>query len=251
LALCEIKVGSRVLEKMTALRAIVPDGPGPFPVFYLLHGLSDDYTCWTRYTNVERYLGDLPMIIVMPDGGRGFYSDSLTNPLGHYERYITEDLISFIDNTFHTVPTREKRAIGGLSMGGYGGLKLALKYPDLFCAGVSHSGAVNYFELTETDPVAWSREWKAVFGDSPSGGPNDILALLEGADRTKLPAIWMDCGDEDFLLEENRLVHNLMVKLNIPHQYAEMPGNHNWTCWDANIQKSLPFVAKALGIATP
>jgi putative tributyrin esterase len=73
----------------------------------------------------------------MPDGGRGFYCDAVDGPA--YERSLLDDVIGFVDRTFHTIPEREGRVIGGLSMGGYGAIKLALKYPQLFCSAVAHS----------------------------------------------------------------------------------------------------------------
>src|ERR1044071_6734116 len=98
---------------------------GPFATFYLLHGLSDDHTIWLRRTSIERYVSSLPLIVVMPDGERGFYTDAQEGFA--FESAITKDLISFIDRTFPTKADRSGRAIGGLSMGGDGAVKLALK----------------------------------------------------------------------------------------------------------------------------
>ena len=144
MAICEIRLSSNnVLEKMVSVNVIVPEKKtGPFPVLYLLHGLSDDHTAWARNTRIEQYFGDLPLIIVMPNGERGWYTDSVSNPYAAFGTSIVKDLISFVDGTFRTIPTRAGRATAGLSMGGYGAAKLALKHPDLFCAGVSLSGAL-------------------------------------------------------------------------------------------------------------
>ncbi|HEY8285895.1 MAG TPA: alpha/beta hydrolase-fold protein, partial [Chloroflexota bacterium] len=128
MALCELRYYSAALENMTAATLILPEGrPGPFPTFYLLHGLSDDHTAWTRNTSLERYAEASPFMIVMPDGGRGYYSDA---PGGDaYETAIVRDLMTTIDQTFQTDARRGARAIGGLSMGGYGALKLGLGHP--------------------------------------------------------------------------------------------------------------------------
>ena len=169
---------NNLLQKMVSLNVIVPDsGDGPFPVLYLLHGLSDDHTAWARRTSLERYVGGLPLIVVMPNGERNFYTDAVDKPLAAYETHLTKDIIGFVDRTFRTIPTREGRVTAGLSMGGYGALKLALKHPDLFCAAVSHSGAVDVGRRDFSGDGDWAREWRPIFGAKPEGGPNDAFAL--------------------------------------------------------------------------
>jgi S-formylglutathione hydrolase FrmB len=237
------------LGKMTSFIAIVPEGKkGPFPVLYLLHGMSDNYTAWTRRTSIERYVQDLPLIVVMPDGDRSFYCDAADRPTWRYETFMTSDLVMFVDDTFRTIPAREGRAIAGLSMGGYGAAMLALKFPDVYCAGISYSGALLAASRVETPEWSPSQEWQTIFGKSPKGGANDVLALAQGIDRAKLPALWIDCGSEDFLIEENRTMHKHLESLDIPHEYVEKPGEHNWAYWDDAIVRTLPWLTKVLKI---
>lgn len=250
MAVCEIHLrSSNSLQRMTSAMVILPEGqPGPFPVFYLLHGLSDDHTVWTRRTSIERYVENLPMIVVMPNGGRSFYTDSKTCTTAAYESYIVKDLLGFVDNTFQTVSSREGRVIGGLSMGGYGSLKLALKHPDLFCAAVSHSGAAGFASRGFSEDEEWGREWIPIFGKDPQGGDEDVFALAEKTDRSMLPALRIDCGVDDFLIEDNRLFHQHLEKLSIPHEYEEFSGEHNWAYWDIHVQEAIAFFAEALGL---
>ncbi len=250
MAVCEVHFGNaNALVKMTSAMVILPEGKtGPFPVFYLLHGLSDDHSVWVRRTSIERYVEGLPLIVVMPDGGRSFYTDAKDRPRFAYETHFIRDLMGFVDATFQTIPKREGRVIGGLSMGGYGAMKLALKHPDLFCAAVSHSGAVAFASkriLGETD---WVREFVPIFGKDPTGGPEDVFALAERADRATLPALRLDCGANDFLIEDNRRFHRHLESLGIPHEYAEHPGEHNWAYWDLHVQESIAFFMNALGL---
>ena len=246
MAICEFHLNQNtVLEKMTSFMAIVPDNqPGPFPVLYLLHGLSDDHTAWARRTSLERYVDGLPLIVVMPNGERSFYTDSQANPKAAFETYLTRDLVGFVDRTFRTVPTREGRVIAGLSMGGYGAVKLALKHPDLFAAAVSHSGAVGFGGRT----FAPGSEWAAMMGTSAADGSNDINALAETIDRAALPALRIDCGADDFLIEENRALHRHLTTLGITHEYQENPGEHNWVYWNFYILDTLKFFAGVLGL---
>ena len=242
MAVCDLHLGNQnALHKMTSVVVILPEnaGPGPFPVLYLLHGLSDDETAWTRRTSLERYVEGLPLIVVMPDGGRGFYTDSATEPAGAFETFLMRDLIGFVDRTFQTRRDRTGRVIAGLSMGGYGAIKLALKFPEVFCAAASHSGALWRPDLLEAYEGS---ELHRVFGDHPGGGANDVYALAERADRTHLPALRFDCGTEDYLLAQNRLFQQHLAALDIRHEYAEHPGAHDWNYWDTHIRDTLSFL---------
>lgn len=247
MAVCEIHLSQgNALHKMTSIMVLLPEGkPGPWPVLYLLHGLSDDHTAWQRWTSIERYVRDLPLMVVMPNGERGWYTDSVSNPNAAFETLITRDLICFVDRTFHTVPTREGRVVAGLSMGGYGALKLALKHPDLFCAAVSHSGAVEIAShVSSENPEALS-----IFGASAAGGTEDVFALAKNSDPDTRPAVRFDCGTDDFLIEHNRRLHTHLDDIAYPHEYVEHPGAHDWRYWDDHIQETIVFFANELGLS--
>ena len=227
---------SNPVGMQSQLIAILPDGPGPFPVVYQLHGQSDDHTAWQRWTTIERHAGRLGIGIVLLNGARSFYCDT---PGTHrkWEGHILES-VAFIDRTFRTVPKAAGRGIGGLSMGGYGALKIGLAHPELFGSAASHSGAV--------DVARWSQEAKSPdFLDIwPKGrvpANDDIRKLLAKPGRK--PAIYVDCGTEDFLLEQNRTLKADLVKRKIPHIYLEHPGSHNWDYWQQHIGEALDFHA--------
>jgi S-formylglutathione hydrolase FrmB len=245
-----LRYGGGAIGRMSGFRVIVPERKtGPFPTLYLLHGLSDDHTAWTARTSVERYVEDLPLIVVMPNGQRGWYTDAVNKPSEGFETYIARELVGFVDATFPTIAARGGRALAGLSMGGYGALKLALKNPDLFCAAHSFSGAVDMSSRNLNDNTQWVKELKLVFGDVIAGTPNDLFALTKDGDPATRPAISFDCGVKDFLIEDNRRFHAHLNALGIDHVYAEYPGDHNWEYWDTHIQDALPWIARQLGIA--
>ncbi len=250
MGLCELHFRSTALEKHTGANVILPEGEaaekGPFPVFYLLHGLSDDYTRWARQTSIERYVEGLPLIVVMPDGGRGFYSDAEQGFA--YETAIVKDLVDYVDRMFHTKAERAGRCIGGLSMGGYGALKLALKYPNLFCSANSHSGALGFAHGDFPPDNPFGVEFERVVGKHPAGGPNDLFTLAERIDRARLPALRIDCGTEDFLIDDNRAFQAHLAKLDLPHEYAEFPGAHDWSYWDTHVQEAIAFHRRYLGL---
>ncbi|MCE5240327.1 esterase family protein [bacterium] len=250
MALVNINYWSPSLVKETACHVLLPDRQtqkGPYPVFYLLHGLSDDYTAWQRWTSIERYARELPLIIVMPDGHRSFYCDA-TSGYAH-EAAIVKDLIGFMDTHFRTIKSGRGRAIGGLSMGGYGAMKLGLKHSDKFCSVSAHSGV--YLHVKERwweRPDNWVPELARIYGTEKACAANDPFALAAKLDPARAPAIWMDCGTEDGLLRDNRELHAHLKKLKIKHDYHEFPGTHNWAYWDEHVQQALAFHRKALGI---
>lgn len=253
MAFAEIRFWARAIQKSSSLSVILPERPDlspPYPVMYLLGGLSDDHTIWHRRTRIEWHVRELPLIVVMPDGGRSFYTDAIAGP--PYERHILEDVMGFVDRTFPTIAGRRGRVIGGLSMGGYGAMKLALKHHHLFCSVAAHSSchAVvhnlrregKFIEDEELTP-----ELRRIYGDSP-GPDDDPFALAERVDRALLPALRFDCGVEDFLIEHNRDFHAHLERLGIPHEYEEFPGAHTWDYWDLHVQDAIAFHCKALGI---
>jgi len=244
MALCHVQWFSQVLAKQVGTYVILPDGgKPPFATFYLLHGLSDDYTIWHRRTRIEWYVRELPLIVVMPDGFRGFYTDNDTGP--QYHKYICEELVEFVERSFPARRDRKARCIGGLSMGGYGALRQALACPEVYASVNSHSGALMHGGKTYTRRDL--AEFRRVFGARPKGTDHDLVYLASQAKTfDDLPKIRIDCGTEDYLLEDNRKFHGLLEKMQIPHEYAEYPGAHNWDYWDTHIQEALAFHAKNL-----
>ncbi|MHC5035626.1 MAG: alpha/beta hydrolase, partial [Planctomycetota bacterium] len=157
-----------------------------------------------------------------------------------------EDVIGLVDRFFPTIADRDGRAIGGLSMGGYGSMKIGLKYPDRFCSVVSHSSVFDIGRSLRNPERA--DELQLIFGEDPTQGDNDVFRLAEQLDRKLLPALRFDCGTDDTLLEHSRAFHAHLQGLGIPHEYEEFPGAHEWGYWDTHIQEALKFHAAALRI---
>lgn len=248
MALLELRTFSHALQKQTTAFVIHPDAdvPGPYHVMFLLHGLSDDHSIWLRRTSIERYVQGLPLIVVMPDGGRGFYTDAVAG--AKFFTAIGEEMPAFIEHFFRP---EGKWCATGLSMGGYGAIKLALRRPDRFVSAVSHSGALMFGRLypspsdSDRDP-AFTAEFLRVTGPvTGPGGPDDLVRLA--AEAQPFPSLRIDCGTEDFLLGQNRGFHAELRRLRLPHEYEEFPGDHNWEYWDAHVQEAIAFHRKAIG----
>lgn len=219
-----------------------------YPTLYLLHGLSDDHTIWGRRSSVERYVRDLNIALVMPDAGRSFYTD-----MKHgydYFTFISEELPTIAESFFPLSPKREDRFIAGLSMGGYGALKIALSKPESFAAAASLSGAVDILSiangLIDEDLTNNLKEFNNIFGDLDhfTNSPNDLFSLANKSSKLNIkPKIYLSCGTEDFLYEDNLHFKNHIDKLPFDFTYSEGPGNHHWDYWDPQIRAVIDWLS--------
>jgi len=245
---------SQSLGRDVRYRVLLPvnyeDG-GRFPVLYLLHGLYGDYLNWDTRTGLENYVRYLPLLIVMPDAGDSWYTNSATVPTDKFEDYIAKDLISEIDEKYHTIHERHERAIAGLSMGGYGAIKLALRYPDLFIFAGSLSGAFNApLNLDELRPD-FRAKLLEVFGGPKSRvrTDNDIFRLLKASSSSNHAYFYLACGSSDFFLPVNRVWTEQLSSAKLDYEYHETVGDHDWEYWDRAVGPMLQAVTKTLNPA--
>ncbi len=246
MAFCEVSFWGGAVGKQCSMNVILPESDKvkpPYGLLIQLHGLSDDHSIWARRTSLDRYVAGRPLVVVMPDGGRSFYCDAVAGPA--YERHIMKDVLGFVEKNFPVRRDRRARAIGGLSMGGYGAMKLALKFPGVFASVACHSSAFDFGHA----PKCWdNEEWTRILGAAVPGGKDDVYAAAEKIDRRKAPAIRFDCGTDDGLLGSSRSFHAHLKKLGIKHEYREFPGNHNWAFWDEHVQEAIKFHMKHLDV---
>jgi hypothetical protein len=246
MALLQTSYFSPTLVKNVGMNLIVPESiDGPYHVLFLLHGLSDDHSKWMRMTSVERYADGYPMIVVMPDGGRGFYQDGAAS--AKYGTALGKELPQLIKRWF---PVHPRFAISGLSMGGYGSLRLGFEYSETFRSVWAFSGSSEFGMEGDYDRMeSFPREFHNIVEVPAAGSRADLFKIAENA--TNPPAIGFDCGTEDWLIDSNRKFHAHLEKLGIPHEYREHPGGHDWTYWDAHIREAFEFHAKNLGFTGP
>lgn len=254
-----LKLNSKLMVKEMPYRVIVPtryttNKTKRYPVIYLLHGLTGHFNNWTDKTKLTQYAATHNFIIVTPEGNNGWYTDSATVPNDQYESYIIKELIPEIDRKFRTVADREHRAVAGLSMGGFGSIKFGLKYPDVFSLVGSFSGALfasTYKSADQLPPGNIRTSLVAIFGEG--GGPmqkaNDITALVREATADKIktfPYIYLSCGTEDFLFQNNRDFVALLNDKKVPHEYREHPGVHDWVFWDDQVAEFLNVASRRI-----
>jgi putative tributyrin esterase len=240
-----------------------------YPVLYLLHGLTSNYTLWAKM-NVPLFARQYKLIVVMPDVGNSWYanwSKSDDGQKNRWEDFIVKDLIGHVDATYRTVASRSGRAINGLSMGGYGAIMLGLRHPDMFCSIGSHSGALAFAQRT-SESLASGKPPAFMLRD-PSDEPNKLInidgfnsprertprgqifanaaecdahdpfKLVLKIDRDKLPHIYVDCGTDDRLIEASQKFARVLMESKIPFTYAQSRGGHVPPYWAREVEHSM------------
>jgi putative tributyrin esterase len=256
-----VQFKSDLIGQLLPYIALLPpdykDSNARYPVLYLLHGLFGHYDDWLTRTNLADYARRYHVIIITPEGHDNWYTDSATAPSDKYESYFIRELIPDVDARFRTLKDRRARGVAGLSMGGYGALKFALKYPDQFIFAASLSGALDAAGRSDDHPgFAWEilrPSIYAVFGPkgTPTRAANDLHRLARDLNTSQiaaLPFLYFDCGTEDGLLGTNRELAAILLEKKIPHQYRQLPGEHNWGYWDAQVREVLPLFAQRTAV---
>ncbi|MDP0501107.1 MAG: alpha/beta hydrolase family protein [Verrucomicrobiota bacterium JB022] len=254
MAFLQVNFFSEVLEMASTLNVILPErthrqiglqgraSDGPHPTLYLLHGLSDDHTIWCRRTSIERYVAPLGLAVVMPNVHRSFYTDMHSG--GRYWTYVSEEVPEVARSFFRLSAAREDNFVAGLSMGGYGAFKLALRQPEKWGAAASLSGALDLANRPCEERI--HDDFVRIFGTHKRlvDSPDNLLRLIDEAEMTGrvLPRLWACCGRDDFLLPDNRRFIAHAHKCGVPVEYVENEGAHDWGYWDTHIQTALKWM---------
>jgi enterochelin esterase-like enzyme len=212
-----------------------------YPVLYMLHGGGGNREEWVVYglidvADQEIRTGSLsPMIIVLPQGDKGWWTNNTGNG-PRWGDYVINDLIPHIDATYRTLRDRSARAIGGLSMGGWGALQLAFTHPDVFGDVGAHSpslypeGNVNI----------------AFLGTGEEFAKKDPLSLARTLDGLGSLQIWLDAGDQDPWIERTTALHQILQDRGIDHTWEPYPGGHDWHYWEDHVLDYIRFYGHAL-----
>lgn len=248
MALIQCSFRSEVLQIAASMNVILPQDAcqtgRKLPTLYLLHGLSDDHTMWQRRTSIERYVDGLDLAVVMPAVNRSYYTDMAHG--AKYWSFVSEELPQLARSFFPLSGKRADTFVAGLSMGGYGAFKLALRHPSRFAAAASLSGALDKARRTAASPSEWTPELEDCFGklDELAGSEHDVFHLARKvAQRQRLrPRLYVCCGTEDFLYQDNVRFRKHAKGLGLDLTYEEGPGEHEWGYWDKQIQKVLEWL---------
>ena len=235
-----------------------------YPVLYLLHGVSQNYTVWGMM-GVPFYAGMYNVIVVMPDGGNSWYvnwAESEAGQKNDWEDHIIQDVVGHVDANYRTLAQREGRAITGLSMGGYGALTLGLRHPEMFVSIGSTSGALEHGRQaasllrsgqsageprqrsTEPNPTIGIPGFSSQAERTPMGrdfataeqaDAHDPFLLIQRVPTEQVPHIYLDCGTEDGLIEGAREFASILIQKNLPFDYMQAAGRHNGAYWTQSV----------------
>ena len=243
-----VTVKSQALRRRADISFYVPTGikTQKLPVVILLHGVYGSHWAWLFKGGAHRVLDRLiehedlpPMMLAMPsDGLWGDGSGYLRHADADYSRWIVEEVpeaAALVEpNTAHAA-----RFICGLSMGGYGAMRLGALHPGEFKAISAHSS------ITEPAQMQGFVEEKPVQFDLAEDRPLQVLACLK-MNAHRLPPLRFDCGKDDPLIAHNRHLHEELDRAAIKHTFQEFPGAHEWSYWHEHLADSLRFFAKQL-----
>ena len=216
------------------------------PVVTLLHGVYGSHWIWAGKAGVHLTAQRLidagaipPMLLAMPSDGLMFDGSAYLPHNGrNFEGWITDDVPdALIELKLPTSPGAP-RFIAGLSMGGYGAMRIGASHPDRYAAFAGHSSITVFDEMTQ-----FVEEPLDAYG--PPAGDVSVFTALD-ANRDALPPFRFDCGVDDQLIEGNRALHRRLTDAGVEHGYEEHPGGHAWAYWTRHVEDTLRFFASVL-----
>ena len=227
-----------------------PNKPETYKSIYLLHGYSANHFEWIYNSTLPRLAAKYDSIFILPNGGKSFYLNSAITG-ENYEDFICKELIEFCNRMLPLKAKREDITIGGLSMGGFGAMHSGLANPNTYGNIIALSSAfitdnVAKMKPGDVDLISNYENYRVIFGelDQLIGSHNDpkTLAAKLAKSDTIMPNIYLACGVDDFLIEENRDFHRHLEEINIKHTYVEDAGVHDFVFWQKYLLKSLEWL---------
>ena len=242
---------SETLQIQTAAYVLLPEADvlknhaeRPIPTLYLLHGLSDDHTSWMRNTRIAQYARKYRLAVVMPAVNRSFYTDMAHG--AKYWTFISEELPRVMEAVFPLSQSRQGRFAAGLSMGGYGAMKLGLQKPDRYAAIAAFSAPLMLHlagEQGHADPE-FARELLDIFGslEQLQAGEANLALTAQQLEPAVAPAMFTACGTSDFLFQANEGFNALFGQKFGIRYLTEEGADHTWDFWDKCIQIALEWL---------
>ena len=257
MAFLQIDFFSKALDVASAVNVIMPERQGGIgiagageagkpDVLYLLHGYSDDHTIWMRRTSVERYAAQHNLCVIMPAVNHSFYCNEQYGE--NYWDYVSSELPQVMGHFLQITDDPMHTYVAGLSMGGYGALRLALAQPERFAAAASFSGAVDLVGILHELQGSRLTNRQRILGDvdSAKGSEVDLTWLMkQNAQAPRKPKLYLSCGMADSLFEQNKVILPMLKENGWDVTWYEEPGaSHEWSFWDAQIKAFIDFIYK-------
>ena len=254
-------IASRVLGSTVKYNVYLPDGFGKtdrhYPVVYLLHGLSDDYAAWEEKGRMQIVTDELirsgeakPMVIIMPNAGgadiHNVWNGYFNMPGWNYEDFFFSELMPLVEQKYNCGGSKGQRAVMGLSMGGGGSTVYAQRHTDLFSSCYAMSPWLDN-QADEVGPDGAVRDkFYYVCQAVRDYSAIDFVANADDAtlDRLRTVKWFIDCGDDDFILDLSLQMYQTMRRKRVPCELRVRDGVHNWEYWHLALRLSLPFASR-------
>ncbi|MDW2798461.1 alpha/beta hydrolase family protein [Clostridium boliviensis] len=262
MAQIQVNYFSGSLMKVTTVQVILPNDLLPIMVegnehykretktLYLLHGFSGGAMDWLSGSQVQEMAIRYNLAIVMPSGDNSFYLDAKGTGRA-YGRFVGEELVNYIARTFRLSNKKEDIYIGGLSMGGFGAIHTGFKYNNTFAKVFALSSALIINNIKNKEPgfqdaIADYDYYNSIFGDlkllEDSENNPEFLVKKILKEGKQLPPLFMACGTEDFLLQENRSFIEFLAKEKVGVAYQESTGTHDWKFWNEYLEPAIKWL---------
>jgi putative tributyrin esterase len=266
-------LNSRILKQVVHYCVYLPSGydagtaqhPAKrYPVLYFLHGLGDNERTlfnsggWTLLDDLRNQgkMGDF--LIVAPEGRRSFYVNSADGTI-RYSDFFLQEFMPYIERNFRIRAERAARAIGGISMGGYGALRFAFAHPDLFSSVSAQSAALITESAAQLNTASQTGTpllsvLAPVFGKPIAANHwnenSPFVLARRNASALKKQAIYFNCGEDDnYGFEKGAAtLHKELQKDGVKHEYHSYPGNHSLTYFLAHFEEVMEFHSRAFGL---
>ena len=234
---------SEAMDMNTSMTVILPENTplGQVPVVYLLHGLADNCTGWSRYTSVERYAREKNVALVIPEVQRSFYTD-MEEGIAYFT-FVHEELPKICRGFFGFSQAREKNYMMGLSMGGYGTLKCVLRTPERYAGAAAFSAVADIRGYAMGRTGGEKRQFQAIFGPELNI-PEDCnpMEMAKKIQPDALPKMYMACGEQDELYKANAALAGILQDRGAPLRFEHWQGIHNWVFWDEAVRRAMDYL---------
>ncbi|HEX2927716.1 MAG TPA: alpha/beta hydrolase-fold protein [Ruminiclostridium sp.] len=262
MALVQMDFLSKSLSGTTGFNLVLPNDTYPemlvgnkcydrtMKTLYLLHGYSGTNKDWLLGSSVAEMALKYNLAIVMPAGGNSFYLDGKGTGKA-YSQYVGKELVDYTRSVFGLSDKKEDTFIGGYSMGGFGAIHTGLAFPETFSKVIALSSALIVHGIKNKkedfkNAIADYFYYTSVFGDldkldTSLNNPEYQIHKMKEEGKA-IPPIYMACGTEDFLINENRAFHQFLTEENVDVTYVESQGVHNWTFWNEYLEPAIQWM---------
>lgn len=241
-----MRMGSRALGMQTSVNVLLPDYPQPnLPILLLLHGLGDDENTWLEQTRLTAVIGERQLAVIMPRVDRSYYTDTVASG---YFKFVSQELLERCRQVFSLSSLASQTFVGGVSMGGFGALKVALNKPDDFAGVLSFSGVTDLIKQWRLNPDR--DDWfKSMYGTQAKmlETIDDLSGLAANWPQNKRkPIVWQFCGQSDPFNKMNAEFHKQLILHQFQTTYLTLPGAHTWSVWNRSLDSAMAFLDNQL-----